>query len=117
MRIARVLSLLSLALLIVPACGGDSSNGTATTGTVGPASTCGASQGQAEDGTCFEAGLQGCADLFVDSDGVCRPSIAACPKGKIPKFDEGCVDVGIPGCASDFMEDDGLCHPRMDKCP
>ena len=69
------------------------------------------------DGVCFPVGIQGCAALFLDEQGLCDPSMSKCPPGTIPKFDEGCVPVGIQGCAERFMEEDGLCHPRMDKCP
>ena len=69
------------------------------------------------DGVCFPVGIQGCAALFLDEEGLCDPSMSKCPPGTIPKFDEGCVPVGIQGCVELFMEEDGLCHPRMDKCP
>jgi nitrous oxidase accessory protein NosD len=63
-------------------------------------------------------GLTGCAAIFVDPDGVCRPAVEKCASepGTIPKFDEGCIPVGIEGCAPEFIEADGLCHPSMEKC-
>ena len=78
---------------------------------------CPAGQVRGLDGVCFPAGIQGCAPMFFDDEGLCDPSMSKCPPGTIPKFDEGCVPVGIQGCAERFMEEDGLCHPRMDKCP
>lgn len=72
---------------------------------------------RSQGGGCMPVGIQGCADLFIEDDGLCRPRMEKCTPGTIPKFDEGCVPVGIQDCAGLFMEDDGLCHPRMDKCP
>ncbi|AUX23522.1 nuclease [Sorangium cellulosum] len=66
---------------------------------------------------CMPVGIQGCADLFVEDDGLCHPAMAKCPPGTIPKFDEGCIAVGIPRCAPEFVGDDGLCRPTMAKCP
>lgn len=68
-------------------------------------------------GGCMPVGIQGCADLFVEDDNLCRPAMAKCPAGTIPKFDEGCIAVGIPRCAPEFVGDDGLCRPTMAKCP
>ncbi|WP_437738532.1 right-handed parallel beta-helix repeat-containing protein [Sorangium sp. So ce1335] len=68
-------------------------------------------------GACMPVGIQGCAELFVEDDGLCRPSMEKCPAGTIPKFDEGCVSVGIPRCAKELEGDDGLCRPTMAKCP
>lgn len=70
----------------------------------------------APDGSCTPTGIQGCADVFIDDDNLCHPSMDNCPDGTIPKFDEGCKPVGIQGCADVFMEDDGLCHPSISKC-
>ncbi|WP_438002641.1 right-handed parallel beta-helix repeat-containing protein [Sorangium sp. So ce321] len=68
-------------------------------------------------GACMPVGIQGCADLFVEDDDLCHPSMARCPPGTIPKFDEGCIPVGIPRCARELAGDDGLCRPAMAKCP
>ncbi|WP_437594579.1 right-handed parallel beta-helix repeat-containing protein [Sorangium sp. So ce1000] len=68
-------------------------------------------------GACMPVGIQGCAELFVEDDGLCHPSMAKCPPGTIPKFDEGCVPIGIPRCAPELMGDDGLCRPAMAMCP
>ncbi|MGK3993358.1 right-handed parallel beta-helix repeat-containing protein [Sorangium sp. So ce1024] len=68
-------------------------------------------------GACMPVGIQGCAAQFVEDDGLCHPSMAKCPAGTIPKFDEGCIPVGIPRCAKELVGDDGLCRPTMAKCP
>ncbi|KYF82694.1 nuclease [Sorangium cellulosum] len=68
-------------------------------------------------GACMPVGIQGCAAPFMEDDGLCHPSMAKCPAGTIPKFDEGCVPVGIPRCAKELEGDDGLCRPTMAKCP
>ncbi|WP_437922667.1 right-handed parallel beta-helix repeat-containing protein [Sorangium sp. So ce291] len=68
-------------------------------------------------GACMPVGIQGCAELFVEDDDLCHPSMARCPPGTIPKFDEGCIPVGIPRCARELAGDDGLCRPAMAKCP
>ncbi|WP_437535498.1 DUF1565 domain-containing protein [Sorangium sp. So ce726] len=65
---------------------------------------------------CAQVGIRGCADAFVDEDGFCRPALAKCSPGTIPKHDEGCIEVGIPGCAAEFVEGGG-CRPTMAKCP
>lgn len=65
---------------------------------------------------CTQVGIRGCVDAFVDEDGFCRPALAKCSPGTIPKHDEGCIEVGIPGCAAEFVEG-GACHPTMAKCP
>ncbi|MGK4005912.1 hypothetical protein WMF31_25015 [Sorangium sp. So ce1036] len=65
---------------------------------------------------CVSVGIQGCAGEFVDDDGFCRPALAKCAPGTVPKHDEGCVEVGIPGCAAEFIEGDA-CLPTMAKCP
>ncbi|MDC0676393.1 right-handed parallel beta-helix repeat-containing protein [Sorangium atrum] len=66
---------------------------------------------------CMPVGIQGCAELFVEDDGLCHPSMAKCPAGTIPKFDEGCIPAGIPRCAPELAGDDGLCRPAMARCP
>ncbi|MGK3984067.1 right-handed parallel beta-helix repeat-containing protein [Sorangium sp. So ce136] len=68
-------------------------------------------------GACMPVGIQGCAELFMEDDDLCHPSMARCPPGTIPKFDEGCIPVGIPRCAKELAGDDGLCRPAMAKCP
>jgi hypothetical protein len=55
--------------------------------------------------------------MFVEADGVCRPSVAKCKAGTIPKWDTGCVAVGIQGCAPMLVDADGICRPSPDKCP
>jgi hypothetical protein len=85
--------------------------------TTSPPVTCATGSVAGPDGACLAVGIQGCTALFVDADGLCRPSIDKCPAGTIPSFAEGCVPVGIPGCAAGFLEADGLCHPAMSKCP
>jgi hypothetical protein len=69
------------------------------------------------DGACLTVGIQGCAAVFLEDDGLCHPSVSKCPAGTIPRFAQGCVPVGIPKCAAAFLEADGLCHPAMSKCP
>lgn len=76
---------------------------------------CPAGSVEVADRSCVEAGIRGCAAVFIEEDGFCRPSMSKCPGGTIPKFDEGCVPVGIPSCADAFLED-GLCRPSMKKC-
>ena len=66
---------------------------------------------------CLQVGLQGCAEEFIDEDGLCRPTLDKCPGGHIPKSDSGCVPVGIQNCADIFIDDDGVCRPSTDKCP
>ncbi|WP_437719736.1 right-handed parallel beta-helix repeat-containing protein [Sorangium sp. So ce861] len=68
-------------------------------------------------GACMPVGIQGCAELFVKKDDLCHPSMAQCPPGTIPKFDEGCIPVGLPRCAPELVGGDGLCRPAMAKCP
>ncbi|XYI01360.1 DUF1565 domain-containing protein [Sorangium sp. So ce1128] len=65
---------------------------------------------------CVPVGIQGCADDFIDEDGLCRPALDRCSPGTVPKHDEGCIEVGIPGCAMEFVEG-GACHPTMARCP
>lgn len=92
-----------------------------TTGSGGSAGSGGATSSTSTGGTGPTpgdgAGIQGCAAKFIEADGVCHPALDKCPKGTIPKFDEGCVPVGIPGCSDKFLEADGICHVTMSKCP
>jgi Right handed beta helix region len=71
----------------------------------------------APDGACMPVGIQGCAGLFMEGDGLCHPAMDRCPAGTIPKFDEGCVAVGIPGCAPPLLGEDERCSPAMARCP
>jgi hypothetical protein len=105
-----VLTLAAVALALVLGCGGDPA-------APGAAAGCPSGSIAWTDGSCMPVGIQGCADIFLDEDGLCRPRMEKCPAGTIPKFDEGCVPVGIELCAEVFMEADGLCHPTMEKCP
>ncbi|HVY47403.1 MAG TPA: hypothetical protein VHB21_16055, partial [Minicystis sp.] len=82
----------------------------------GPAATGGGGSGGASLSK-PEAGIPGCAQKFIDADGVCRPVIEKCPAGTIPKFDTGCIPVGIAACDGSFLEADGICHPSIGKCP
>ncbi len=66
---------------------------------------------------CIAVGVAGCADAFVDDDGVCRPSLTKCDKGQIPELAKGCIAVGIAKCHPKFVGADGLCHPTMSACP
>ena len=111
-RALRVVALLAIALALALGCGGDPTS-PAGEGVAG----CPTGSVPWTDGSCMPIGIQGCADIFIEEDGLCHPRMAKCPAGTIPKFDEGCVPVGIQGCAEVFLEDDGLCHPTMDKCP
>src|SRR5262245_6107817 len=61
----------------------------------GPLAACPTGHILSPKGDCMPVGIQGCADVFLEDDGVCRPSIDKCPAGTIPKFTEGCVPVGI----------------------
>jgi hypothetical protein len=96
---------------------GTGGTGTGGTGGTGGGVTCPSGQVAGADGGCLTVGVQGCAAIFVDPDGLCRPSLAKCPAGTIPDFATGCVPVGIPGCAAAFVGTDGLCHPAMSMCP
>ncbi|HEY4121814.1 MAG TPA: hypothetical protein VGM56_28300 [Byssovorax sp.] len=91
----------------VSACGGSSGAG---------AGGCGPTDLVDATGACATVGIPDCADVFIDADGVCRPSAEKCAPGELPKFAEGCVAVSIPGCAKGFVEADGLCHPKNEKC-
>ena len=91
--------------------------GSLGTGGAGGGAGCPPGQVAGSDGGCFAAGVQGCAALFVEADGLCRPSLAKCPAGTIPAVATGCVPVGIQGCDPSFVESDGICHPAMSKCP
>ncbi len=102
-------------LLMCFGCMGGPPPGNSTGGTGGP--TCAPGSAVGPDGACVQVGIQGCADLFIENNGLCLPALDKCPRGTIPKFDEGCVPIGIQGCAAIFVEDDGLCHPSMAKCP
>lgn len=99
-------------VLFVFACGGDETEPL-------PPSTNPCATGQLPHPSgngCAAVGIQGCAEGFVEEDGLCHPSIDKCAPGTIPSFSEGCIPVGIPNCAPEFVEGDGLCHPTMDKC-
>lgn len=53
------------------------------------------------EGGCEHVGIPACADIFRGSDGVCRPSLAACPAGTWPVPSLGCVGVDPPaGCGT-----------------
>ena len=112
----RLLALAAAALALALGCGGEPAPPTSATP---PDTMAGCPSGSVEwtDGSCMPVGIQGCAAIFLEEDGLCHPRMAKCPAGTIPKFDEGCVPVGIQGCAAMFMEEDGLCHPSMAKCP
>ena len=104
-----------VAIVVLSACGGDESAPSGSGG--GGANSCPTGQVDAPGGGCMPVGIQGCADIFIEDDGLCHPSLDKCPPGTIPNFSEGCTAVGIPNCAPEFVEDDGLCHPSRDKCP
>jgi nitrous oxidase accessory protein NosD len=94
--------------------GGDAGSGGAVSSAV-----CPIGQAPGEDALCQPIGIKGCAERFIDPDGVCRPAMAKCADmpGTIPKFEVGCIGVGIQSCAPEFIDDDdGLCRPSMDKC-
>ncbi len=63
-----------------------------------------------------QAGLSGCADIFVDDDGDCRPSLAKCGLGEVPDLETGCVAVGVADCAAAFVDERGLCLPAASDC-
>jgi hypothetical protein len=108
-----------LAAAIAAGCGHGKAAATSASGSGGgdAGASCPSGQAMAADGTCQVVGVQGCADVFVDPDGLCRPSTAKCKAGTIPSFSNGCVAVGIPDCAAAFVGADGLCHASMTKCP
>jgi hypothetical protein len=117
----RQIAWCAVTAVLVAACGGNDAtpggkSDTGAGGGGGGEGGAGAVGGGGGGHTEPTAGITGCAEVFVDADGVCRPTLEKCPAGQIPKFDEGCVPVGIPGCAALFMEDDGLCHPAAAKC-
>ncbi|HZO16692.1 MAG TPA: hypothetical protein VFB62_25625 [Polyangiaceae bacterium] len=96
--------------LLVSACGGEESEPAQDTVPRCPT-------GQlVTGGGCMPVGIQGCAEMFIEDDGLCHPSDDKCPLGTIPKFDEGCIPAGISNCAPDFLEADGHCYPSPDKC-
>jgi hypothetical protein len=102
-------------LLAMGACGGDE---TASSTGAGGGTSCPSGHVEHPSGEgCMPVGIQGCAEMFLEEDGLCHPSRDKCPPGTIPRFAEGCIPVGIPDCAPEFVEADGLCHPSMDKCP
>jgi len=109
---------MALTPLLVLGCGGPGSEtgagGTTTTGTTSTSCSPGSVQGPT--GACMPVGIQGCADMFLEDDNLCHPTIEKCPAGTIPKFDEGCVPVGVPGCSPDLAED-GMCAASLTKCP
>ncbi|MBL9023479.1 MAG: hypothetical protein JNL21_14880 [Myxococcales bacterium] len=63
-----------------------------------------------------QAGLTGCAEIFVDDDGECRPSLAKCGLGEVPDLETGCVAVGVTDCAAAFVDERGLCLPAVSAC-
>ncbi len=98
--------------------GSTSSTSTSTSGgTAGGPNACEAGAIPGPDGACLPVGIQGCAAIFVEGDGVCRPSVEKCPAGQIPDASKGCVPVGIQGCAPIFLGEDGLCRPSIERCP
>ena len=112
----RLLALAAVATALALGCGGEPAPATPAT-PPDPIASCPSGSVEWTDGSCMPVGIQGCAAIFLEEDGLCHPRMAKCPAGTIPKFDEGCVPVGIQGCAAMFMEEDGLCHPSMAKCP
>lgn len=98
---------------------GPGGTGGAGGGSGGSEMVCPAGQAPSGSGVCNPVGIPGCAAIFLDADGVCRPSMKKCAgqPGTIPRFAEGCVPVGIPGCAPAFLGEDGFCRPSMKKCP
>lgn len=94
----------------------------------GGAAPCPAGEVRFEDGVCAPVGVQGCAARFVEEDGTCRPSSAACDDGdpatpkSIPRFGlpgdpgSGCAPVGIADCPARFRDAEGLCRPGMEAC-
>src|SRR5262245_55881407 len=98
---------------VLTACGGDE---TEVVGGQGGGGACPSGHVEAPGGGCMPVGIQGCADMFLDEDGLCHPSDDKCPPGTIPKFSEGCIPVGISNCAPEFVEADGHCYPSPDKC-
>ena len=112
----RLLALAAIAIALALGCGGEPAPPPPAT-PPDPIASCPSGSVEWTDGSCMPVGIQGCAAIFLEEDGLCHPRMAKCPAGTIPKFDEGCVPVGIQGCAAMFMEEDGLCHPSMAKCP
>src|SRR4030095_8377788 len=100
-------------LFAMSACGGDE-----TSSSTGPGGGTSCPSGQVEHPSgegCMPVGIQGCAEMFLEEDGLCHPSLDKCAPGTIPRFTEGCIPVGIPECAPEFIDEDGLCHASMDK--
>ena len=97
------------------ACGGDETE--VVQGAGGGPASCPSGHVEAPGEGCMPVGIQGCVEMFLDEDGLCRPTADKCPPGTIPKFSEGCITVGIPNCAPHFVEADGHCYPSPDKCP
>ncbi len=118
---SRPLHLLAVFALVAASSGGCGSGGAGGGGggstSSGGGGGCPGGQLADAHGSCTPIGIQGCADVFVDADGLCRPASAKCPKGTIAEFSSGCVAVGIPKCDPKFIEADGLCHPTNAKCP
>src|SRR5262245_12542773 len=100
--IARCAAFLALA---ASACRGEDSPKPAASqgGSTGGPVVCPSGQVEAPAGGCMPVGIQGCAEMFLEENGLCYPTIDKCPPGTIPKFSEGCVPVGIPGCAQEFI--------------
>src|SRR5262245_5431198 len=94
-----------LAAHLASACGGEvSPPGGATSSTGGTPTVCPAGQVEAPSDGCMAVGIQACADLFIEEDGLCHPAIDKCPAGTIPKLEEGCIPVGVIDCAPEFVE-------------
>jgi hypothetical protein len=113
MRIGRALAVCAVIAAGMPGCEGDETTGLTTTSTSGP----GGSGGGGSTPVAPAAGLPGCAQEFVDDDGVCRPELADCPAGSIPQLANGCVTVGVVDCDPIFVGADGLCLPHVADCP
>lgn len=103
--------------LLVAGCGAPKGPPDVTFGGEDVSGRCARGQLVGASGTCMQVGIQECTDLFMEDDHLCYPSMAKCPPGAIPKFDEGCIPVGIPRCAPEFVDDDGVCRPTSAKCP
>jgi Right handed beta helix region len=106
-------------LAAVAACGGGSGSPSGSTGAAGGGGGSACAKGEVEGGAgkCLAVGIAGCADAFVEDDGVCRPALAKCKQGEIPDFARGCTAIGISKCHPKFVGADGLCHPTMSACP
>src|SRR6188474_762476 len=53
--------------------GAGAGGGGGGTGGTGGDDLCPVGQAPADDGACQPVGIQGCAPLFIDPDGICRP--------------------------------------------